>query len=833
MGLFLGVFTGMVPLKVAAQFDKLAEKGHRAFEKKDYATAIKIYEKSLAKKFNKEARLNLASAYLYLHRFPEATEAYSKIIQLNQFPPVRYLEFADLYLRAGVPNRAAAMVARYYERDSTHLTALAMAESILRQNEFYRDSHLVSIRPLPYNSPQSDLFPLQWEGQPALLSARQNRKQQQPFTWHLPQPYTIFSLATGSPKAIKLPLKSGLWGPVAIDTVHDELFVTILGSPRDAVSANKAADLRLNIYYAKRTEKGWSEFRSLPVNDPYFNVGHPALSPDGNRLYYASDNPDGQGGTDLYYIDRQPGGIWSEPIALPPTINSPRNELLPTVDPFGTLCFSSDGLGGLGGLDIYYVESSAKSWFPVNVGAPINSRQDDYGLLLSPYPDQGLFASERRGKGDFYSVKLDQPLTTLGVTLKIYGREAKEEAIAETNTDPELIDCFFTDTLDMQSPSDPVAEETAPKESDPYATSDFLESDESSEVIFIGDTEPSEEVENEVEEAVAEVENETGAMVDTVEVVEEIVEVVETEEIVEEVAEVEEIVEAEEVVEEEIAENAAVAEEVVEVVEESMPTESIADGNLAPAAPGEDEETQESAIGRYSIQLGVFSREPNPDFFEALGPYRETVWTEARGNLTVYRLGHIKERDIAYKNLDRIKGRGFEDAFVYEAPTFVPEEKSEPDLTVPAETVPEPVEEETVAVEVEEEEMSENEGKENETVAEEVVKEAIAEEEIVPEPPVELPAMTDNPVFFAVQIGAFRTAPDQTFRQKLGEELVGQLWYVSAGDFQRYSIGKFTNYSTALAALRRAKELFPDAFLTGYNGDSRVTVAEAVQMLQN
>ena len=772
-----------IPALGHAQLDKLATKGHAAFAEKDYEKAIAIYSKSLARKFNKKARINLSQAYYFRHQFPDATQSFIKLVQLNQIPPHNYLDFADILMRQRAYSQAPKYIEKFQQADSTDLRGANYAESLRRLPDYYEDSSHFSVKKLSWNVSVADFAPFWFQDTLAFLSARKS-KSTLPVNRKIPQEFDVWlAKAKRSPEMEKLPLKNGPWGPVVYDSVHKELFVTVMGNPRSKVKDPYA--VRMQIYVARQNGEDWDDFRSLPINNANFNVGHPAVTPDGQRLYYASDNPGGQGGTDLYYVDRQPDGLWGEPVALSDAINSSGDELFPTVDPYGVLCFSSNGHGGLGGLDIFYANGPEESkWFPTNPGAPINSSMDDYSLLLAPFPDQGFFASERSGKGDIYQVKLDYPLTYSGITLFQTVKDT-EEPIAGTATKPELIDDFISDDVPevLDNMQEPVAEST-PAEQDPSDTS-FLESEESSEVIDVIVTDPPPKEETEIVETVSEAGTEV-------------------------------------FVEEETLEEETENKEMVSPVEEADP--SIA-GN-APAT--QDEGGQRSEMGRFSIQLGAFSRQPAPEFFEKLGPYRETLWTEDRKGLTVYRLGHIKSREIASQNLKRIQERGFSDAYVYEASE---ESISNSDAVEPD---PEPIANEVKTKEDRIREPVVPEEKSQEEVSEAVTEETESVEEVEVDPvpePVAMEPMTENPVFFTVQIGAFRNSPNPSFLDPLGD-LSEQLWSIPAGDFRRYSIGKFTNFSKALGAVRQVKSLYPDAFLTAYQDDQKIKVEEAIELLR-
>ena len=158
---------------------------------------------------------------------------------------------------------------------------------------------------------------------------------------------------------------------------------------------------KLKLYIANAEKNGWSDIAELPFNSNDYSSGHPALSPDEDYLFFASDMPGGFGGTDIYYT-KIDNGNWSQPFNLGPKINTKGNEMFPYVDENGSLYFSSEGLPGLGGLDIFFVQLNdvTVQGNPINLGTPINSSRDDFGMLTDGLRKSGYFSSNRKRGGD-------------------------------------------------------------------------------------------------------------------------------------------------------------------------------------------------------------------------------------------------------------------------------------------------------------------------------------------------------------------------------------------------------------------------------------------------
>ena len=173
------------------------------------------------------------------------------------------------------------------------------------------------------------------------------------------------------------------------------------------------------IYRSNRSDASWSKPEPVIISsDTLTAFAHPAVSPDGNWLYFTSTMAGGYGGLDIwkYYIGSSKAleGIVEN---LGPYINTEGDEQFPSFGPKGELFFSSDGYPGMGGLDIYSaVQENDTVWSVNNLGAPVNSNGDDFGMTFAPGLYRGYFSSNRgdaRGWDHIYSFKLPETVHIL------------------------------------------------------------------------------------------------------------------------------------------------------------------------------------------------------------------------------------------------------------------------------------------------------------------------------------------------------------------------------------------------------------------------------------
>jgi outer membrane protein OmpA-like peptidoglycan-associated protein len=222
---------------------------------------------------------------------------------------------------------------------------------------------------------------------------------------------------------------------------------------------------KLKLYSSVNRNGKWVDIKELPFNNADYSVGHPAFSPDNSKLYFVSDMPGGYGGTDIYVVEFAEGQ-WGTPVNMGKEINTEGNEMFPYADERGNLYFSSDGHEGLGGLDVFFSElRDGVAYKGVeNIGAPINSDKDDFGIITDAARTKGFFSSNRKkGISDddifsfrrackqlnifVYDAKTGAPIETADVRvlrsganqeLRVTNNEGRSEMCVDPNTDYEF-----------------------------------------------------------------------------------------------------------------------------------------------------------------------------------------------------------------------------------------------------------------------------------------------------------------------------------------------------------------------------------------------------------
>ena len=229
-------------------------------------------------------------------------------------------------------------------------------------------------------------------------------------------------------------------GVVAFTPSGDEMYFTRIEQ------SDKLQGQRMSIWKSSRRDAEWREPQRVVIaRDMINNYGYPAISADGQWLIFSSDRPAGFGGYDLWRVPID--NLDGNPQNLGKNINSSGNEKFPTVTPDGRLMFASDGHPGFGGLDIFdggdaSVIATCKA---VNVGTPVNSSADDFGMTFTTDCRSGYFSSNRNdvaGHDHLFKFNVIEFKTILEVTVTDFEGQVKDDAklriVGDNGTDRRL-----------------------------------------------------------------------------------------------------------------------------------------------------------------------------------------------------------------------------------------------------------------------------------------------------------------------------------------------------------------------------------------------------------
>lgn len=378
--------------------------GPTAYERKQYAVAIPMLEKEYGRSKSRVQKGKLAfligDSYRKSGKEGNASNWF-KIASENSYGPEalkalayslkkqeRFAEAGDAFKNLGIE------IGSPYEY-RREITACKIAADWLKEAP---DSGW-KITAEPFNSPQNDFSPTFYgDGRLVFTSDRRMGKGDANYQWTGNRFMDLFIVGAGEASA-------QVFDPV-LNTKENEgtaafspdfktvFFVRTQGAYKDD-------DRFCKIFFSNSSGGSWSEPEPLPFQKDRINYMHPCMAADGVTLYFASNDPDGWGGFDIYSAVRtaKTETGWTEPKLLGRSINTSANDAFPVLDA-DTLYFASEGHTGMGGFDVFKTYKTDKTaWAPpINLKAPINSGADDFGLIIDHKTDKsGVHAPHNPG----------------------------------------------------------------------------------------------------------------------------------------------------------------------------------------------------------------------------------------------------------------------------------------------------------------------------------------------------------------------------------------------------------------------------------------------------
>ena len=469
-----------------------------------YAYAIPLYKSYLLKGGTDTlAYKNIAASYFKVHQYDSALKYYQLAetkgaIATNKIP--------ELYATLGNYNKAKELYTSLQAENNTLITSARMY-GFSNIDKFKKDSLDYKISHTNINTPYNEYSAVLYKEGLVFESNRINKvyknkrnkkkkpifkKYEQEFAWDgagYSKLYFIPSVDSINSDSLSVSFYNEKVFKYALDdystatsndsrkilTTYDKKAVDFHNTVNAKVFKPFQNDLNIGsisftqdgntAYYTKNQEKSkgiyqleileskyingvWTRGSKLFFNNANNSYFHPAITADGNRLYYVSDDSTGSGGTDIYFIDKNEDGSWKPTQNAGQDINTEGDELFPTYYN-GSLYFSSNGHPGLGGLDIFKVERNNKTGILIkNMGYPINSSKDDLGFSINN--NTGFFSSNRNGSDDIYSFDFIQATVKLKGSLMVDSKSIGIKKVYLYQTNPNgnevLVDSTMLDS---------------------------------------------------------------------------------------------------------------------------------------------------------------------------------------------------------------------------------------------------------------------------------------------------------------------------------------------------------------------------------------------------
>jgi outer membrane protein OmpA-like peptidoglycan-associated protein len=380
---------------------KLADKSFSSFH---YAEAIKHYEGILAKNpEDADSEEKLAECYRQINDTKNAEKWLAKVVQRSSAKPIHKLLYAEALANEAKYEEAKKWYAAYNEdgRGKNFVDFYNNQMPFLQANN--KD---YTVEEVSFNSKTGSDFSPAFLGDKIVFCSNRhsasNGIRKDEFKWTKSSFLDLYVVdADGRVEKFNKKLNTRYHeGPVAFYDNGTKMIFTRNNYYEGKYKESSDGINKLKMFFAEKQADGsWANITPFPYNSDEYSVGHPTVSADGQTLYFASDMPGGIGETDLYMCKWE-NGAWGKPINLGREINTEGKEEFPFLDSKGNLFFSSTGHGGFGGLDIFFAENlNGKFEKPENVGVPLNSSQDDFGIIVDTTGKLGYLSSDRANAG--------------------------------------------------------------------------------------------------------------------------------------------------------------------------------------------------------------------------------------------------------------------------------------------------------------------------------------------------------------------------------------------------------------------------------------------------
>jgi len=380
------------------------------FERYNYVNAQKSYVK-FAESGDESIEVvkSLADTYYLNSQYDKAAVWYNKLLT-NYSDQIS----AEYYFKASLSLKS---LGDYKGADYIMSEYIKRTDKIIIRNEFNsnqqyldtieKNSNLYSISKTSINSSKSDFGPSYYGSSQVVFASANQGSGSEDYTW-TGEPFLDLHIAdidVNGDLVNNTPFNGGINTKFhESSTTFTKDLKTMYFTRNNYFKGEEKWDdentIKLKLYRASmQDDDSWGNVEELPFNSDQYSVAHPSLSLDEKRIYFSSDMPGTFGKSDIWYVDIIDKENYGRPVNLGPNINTEERESFPYISSENVLYFSSNGLMGLGGLDIFMTALNSKG-FPTsttNLGERVNSRYDDFGLIINPEINRGYLSSNRDG----------------------------------------------------------------------------------------------------------------------------------------------------------------------------------------------------------------------------------------------------------------------------------------------------------------------------------------------------------------------------------------------------------------------------------------------------
>ena len=430
-------------LSLSAQTNA-TKKADKHFAKLEFVDAIEDYTK-LIEKGSADAYVygRLAEANYNIFNTVEAEKWFSKALETSQEPEMIF-KYSEMLKANGKYEASNAQMKKFASLNPGDDRATLFLANPDYLTKLQAKEEKFTAKNLDINSEASDFGGIIQDGKLYFSSARNNSRKK--YGWNEEPFLDIYTSEVTSGDTYSNPELIG----GKINTKYHEGIVSF--SPdgktmyfsresffenlyeKDSLTNTKISVIHL-FKATKSDVNKWEDIQPLTINNKDYSVKNPSVSLDGKMLYFASNMPGGSGMFDIYMAPIESNGMVGTPVNLGNKVNTQGQEMFPYAGDGEYLYFSSNGHLGLGNLDVYYTNLLGTDAVK-NIGAPINSKADDFAFVINEEKDGYVSSNRAGGKGndDIYAIKEIKPLCDVDMIVSVENAETGEQIANATVT---------------------------------------------------------------------------------------------------------------------------------------------------------------------------------------------------------------------------------------------------------------------------------------------------------------------------------------------------------------------------------------------------------------
>lgn len=425
---------------------------NKLYFQKLYVQAIPKYETVLKKdSSNADVLINLGDCYRLTNNNKGQLICYGKLVKTGKAEDIHKLYYGQALMVAGKYDDAKI----YVDGFKSDKRGEELLKGINNLQKFTKNSDAYNLSPFQYNTEYDDFAAMTFLNDKIVFTSTRTKS-----TWitrrhgwtgnnychmYLTEKDNFGEYETPAMFIADYATKFND-GPFSSSKDGQTIFFTRNGTTKKEKSNDGSQ--KLKIFQASIIKDDLQSLLNLKFNSNEYNCAHPAISGDGNTLYFSSDMGGGQGGMDIWYVKKDVSGAWGSPINMGDKVNTKGTEIFPSITDENILYFASNGHEGLGGLDIYETKiKEDKAGKVYNMGKPVNSEHDDFAYNLNADGKKGFLSSNRKTGGmndDIYHVDVLRKVSR-GKTVNFIVKDKDSQEILPMVKIKLNTDSFMTD----------------------------------------------------------------------------------------------------------------------------------------------------------------------------------------------------------------------------------------------------------------------------------------------------------------------------------------------------------------------------------------------------